>query len=88
MACLFACLFFEYLCECFQSWLWLPVAIDSENNVTIRAIEEAMYQAESVTGSLLADLGKGVSPNACLEIVLFIWLPTIADLLITITDIW
>ena len=92
MACTFACLLLEYLCERLQSWLWLPVAMYSENNVTMRAMEEAVKsrvdRAELATGGFLADLGKGASPNACLEIVLFTWIPIIADLLITVVDIW
>lgn len=92
MALPFACLLFEYFCECLQSWLWLPVAMHSENNVTIRAMEEAadtqMDRTELATGGFLADLGKGASPNACLEIVLFTWIPIIANLLITVVDIW
>jgi ABC-type multidrug transport system fused ATPase/permease subunit len=92
MACTFACLLLEYLCERLQSWLWLPVAMYSENNITIRAMEEAVKRQidrdELADGGLVVDLGKGASPGTCLEIVLFTWIPIVADLVITVLDIW
>jgi hypothetical protein len=93
MTSLFSCLFLkEYLCKCFQSWLWLPVALRSENIVSEGAVTYALHRPEYrerwATGSFLSDLSKGGSPNACLEIVLFIWIPITINLLTTSVDLW
>jgi ABC-type transport system involved in Fe-S cluster assembly fused permease/ATPase subunit len=43
---------------------------------------------EWASGSFLSDLNKAGSAISCLEIVLFIWIPTSTKLLTTIVDLW
>ncbi|KAH8787520.1 P-loop containing nucleoside triphosphate hydrolase protein [Hyaloscypha sp. PMI_1271] len=76
----------DYLCKNLQSWLWLEVALRSQQVIALKFWDKIFDYPEDerwATGGLLSDFNKGGCLNKCLEQALFIWTATSFDLITT-----
>ncbi len=76
----------DYLCKNLQSWLWLEVALRSQQVIALKFWDKIFDCPEDerwATGGLLSDFNKGGCLNKCLEQALFVWTAIAFDLLTT-----